>query len=258
MEGQNLLNKSEEDMRKIRGNDISMIFQDPMTSLNPVIKVGDQIAEAIILHQGKSKKEAWDLAVEMLQKVGIPEAAQRAKDYPHQFSGGMRQRAMIAMALSCNPKLLIADEPTTALDVTIQAQILELMNQLKHNFGTAIMMITHDLGVVAELCENVLVMYGGQPVEYADVKTIFNQPKHPYTWGLLGSLPRLDQEEKRRLEPIEGSPPDMSQMPAGCSFAPRCKHKKPECEHAKPQGLFTEQGHYVACHLYSDGSGGLQ
>ncbi len=249
--GENLLHKPEEEMRKIRGNEISMIFQDPMTSLNPVFQVGAQIAEVIMLHQKKRKREAWDLASEMLHKVGIADPVQRAKEYPHQFSGGMRQRAMIAMALSCSPKLLIADEPTTALDVTIQAQILELMVQLKENYGTAIMLITHDLGVVAELCKKVLVMYAGKPVEYAETDSIFNRPKHPYTLGLLASLPKLDQVGKHRLEPIEGSPPDLNNLPKGCSFVSRCSHKKPECFKFSPFGRYLEPEHYVACHLYN-------
>ena len=247
--GKDLLKTTEHEMMKIRGNEIAMIFQDPMTSLNPVLTIGDQIMEAIILHQKVSKSEAKKKAVEMLKKVGIPEAETRVNNYPHQFSGGMRQRAMIAMALSCNPKLLIADEPTTALDVTIQAQILDLMNKLKEDFGTAIMMITHDLGVVAELCQKVLVMYAGNTVEYADAKTLFANPKHPYTWGLLGSLPKLNEDEKQRLEPIEGQPPDLRHLPQGCNFAPRCKYKMPVCEQQKPVLREIEPGHFVRCHL---------
>ncbi len=247
--GKDLAKASENEMMKIRGNEIAMIFQDPMTSLNPVLTIGDQIMEAIILHQKVSKSEAKKKAIEMLKKVGIPEAETRVNNYPHQFSGGMRQRAMIAMALSCNPKLLIADEPTTALDVTIQAQILDLMNKLKEDFGTAIMMITHDLGVVAELCQKVLVMYAGNTVEYADAKTLFANPKHPYTWGLLGSLPKLNEDEKQRLEPIEGQPPDLRHLPQGCNFAPRCKYKMPVCEQIKPALREIEPGHFVRCHL---------
>ena len=215
--GESLLKKSEAEMRKIRGNDISMIFQEPMTSLNPVFTIGEQIAEAIELHQGLSKKEAIDKAIEMLNLVGIPAAEKRVNDFPHQMSGGMRQRVMIAMALSCNPSLLIADEPTTALDVTIQAQILELMKGLKERLGTAIMLITHDLGVVAEMAENVLVMYAGKVVEYADVKTIFKEPKHPYTIGLMGSIPRLDQS-KEKLYVIEGTVPNPFDMPEVAAF----------------------------------------
>jgi oligopeptide transport system ATP-binding protein len=240
----------EKELQKIRGNEIAMIFQDPMTSLNPVLKIGEQIAEAIIFHQGLSKKEAWRKAVKMLEKVGIPQPELRANDYPHQFSGGMRQRAMIAMALSCNPQLLIADEPTTALDVTIQAQILELMNQLKEEYQTAIIMITHDLGVVAELCNNVVVMYAGKPVEITGVETIFEKPKHPYTWGLLSSLPKLEDDYQEKLEPIEGAPPDLRNLPQGCSFVNRCKNAHDKCLEICPPLLEVEQGHFVACHLY--------
>ncbi|TGE32357.1 ABC transporter ATP-binding protein [Desulfosporosinus sp. Sb-LF] len=251
--GKDLLKTSESEMMKIRGNEIAMIFQDPMTSLNPVLTVGDQIMEAIVLHQNVGRSEAKKKAIEMLKKVGIPEAESRVKNYPHQFSGGMRQRVMIAMALSCNPKLLVADEPTTALDVTIQAQILDLMNNLKKDFGTAIMLITHDLGVVAELCQKVLVMYAGNTVEYTDAKSLFAMPKHPYTWGLLGSLPKLEESEKQRLEPIEGQPPDLRHLPQGCNFAPRCKHKKPLCEQQKPALHEIEPGHFVSCLLYGEG-----
>ncbi|OLN33701.1 ABC transporter ATP-binding protein [Desulfosporosinus metallidurans] len=251
--GKDLIKATESEMMKIRGNEIAMIFQDPMTSLNPVLTVGEQIMEAIILHQKTGRSEAKKRAVEMLKKVGIPEAESRVNNYPHQFSGGMRQRVMIAMALSCNPKLLIADEPTTALDVTIQAQILDLMNNLKKDFGTAIMLITHDLGVVAELCQKVLVMYAGNTVEYTNAEALFAAPKHPYTWGLLGSLPKLDESEKQRLEPIEGQPPDLRRLPQGCNFAPRCKHKKPICEQQKPTLQEIEQGHFVSCFLYGEG-----
>ncbi|KUO51967.1 MAG: peptide ABC transporter ATP-binding protein [Desulfitibacter sp. BRH_c19] len=248
--GNDLLKKSDKEMRLIRGNEIAMIFQDPMTSLNPVLKIGEQIAEAVVLHQGLSKKMAWKKAVEMLEKVGIAEAELRANNYPHEFSGGMRQRAMIAMALSCNPELLIADEPTTALDVTIQAQILELMTELKDELDTAIILITHDLGVVAELCDQVLVMYAGNLVEYTDVETLFEKPQHPYTWGLLASLPKFIDEEEQRLEPIEGSPPDLRFLPEGCNFAPRCKMAKPICLNEKPSLRKIRDGHLVACHLY--------
>ncbi|HEY8908935.1 MAG TPA: ABC transporter ATP-binding protein [Desulfosporosinus sp.] len=251
--GKDLIKASEAEMMKIRGNEIAMIFQDPMTSLNPVLTVGEQIMEAIVLHQKVSRSEAKKRAIAMLMKVGIPEAESRVNNYPHQFSGGMRQRVMIAMALSCNPKLLIADEPTTALDVTIQAQILDLMNNLKKDFGTAIMLITHDLGVVAELCQKVLVMYAGNTVEYTDAKALFAAPKHPYTWGLLGSLPKLDDSEKQRLEPIEGQPPDLRRLPKGCNFAPRCKHKIAICEQQKPVLHEIEPGHFVSCFLYGEG-----
>jgi len=251
--GKDLIKASEAEMMKIRGNEIAMIFQDPMTSLNPVLTVGEQIMEVIVLHQKISRSEAKKKTIEMLKKVGIPEAQSRVDNYPHQFSGGMRQRVMIAMALSCNPKLLIADEPTTALDVTIQAQILDLMNNLKKDFGTAIMLITHDLGVVAELCQKVLVMYAGNTVEYTDAGALFAAPKHPYTWGLLGSLPKLDETEKQRLEPIEGQPPDLRHLPKGCNFAPRCKHKKLICEQQKPTLYEVETGHFVSCFLYEEG-----
>jgi oligopeptide transport system ATP-binding protein len=256
--GKDLVKASEREMMKIRGNDIAMIFQDPMTSLNPVLTVGEQIMEAIVLHQKVGRSDAKKKAIEMLKTVGIPESETRVNNYPHQFSGGMRQRVMIAMALSCNPKLLIADEPTTALDVTIQAQILSLMNKLKDDFGTAIMLITHDLGVVAELCQKVLVMYAGNTVEYTDSRALFATPKHPYTWGLLGSLPKLDESEKQRLEPIEGQPPDLRHLPQGCNFAPRCKHKKPICEQQKPILREIEPGHMVSCFLYEVGERGEQ
>ncbi|HEX3031050.1 MAG TPA: ABC transporter ATP-binding protein [Bacillota bacterium] len=249
-DGQNLLEKSPEEIRKIRGNEISMIFQDPMTSLNPVLTIGEQLVEVIALHQKLDRKAAQAKAAEMLGLVGIPEAAKRLKCYPHEFSGGMRQRAMIAMALSCNPKLLIADEPTTALDVTIQAQILDLMNELKQKFNTSIMMITHDLGVVAETCDDVVVMYAGSPVEYADAATLFEGPLHPYTWGLLDSLPKVDGDVKQRLEPIEGAPPDLLNMPEGCAFAPRCKKAMDKCHGEKPAYREIREGHFVACHLY--------
>ncbi|MDI3480921.1 MAG: peptide/nickel transport system ATP-binding protein [Tepidanaerobacteraceae bacterium] len=248
--GENLLKKTESEMRKIRGNDISMIFQEPMTSLNPVFTVGEQISEAIELHQGLSKRDAMAKAVEMLKMVGIPSAEQRVREYPHQMSGGMRQRVMIAMALSCNPALLIADEPTTALDVTIQAQILELMKDLKERLGTAIMLITHDLGVVAEMAENVLVMYAGKVVEYADVKTIFKNPKHPYTVGLLGSIPRLD-EPKEKLYVIEGAVPNPFNMPSGCRFHPRCPEAREICRMREPE-LLQLDGHQVRCWKYTN------
>ena len=248
-EGQNLLEKSDSEMRRIRGNDISMIFQEPMTSLNPVYTVGDQIAEAIELHQKKKKKEALELAVEMLKKVGIPLPEQRVHEYPHQLSGGMRQRVMIAMALSCNPRILLADEPTTALDVTIQAQILELMKELRDDFGTAIMMITHDLGVIAEVCDRVVVMYAGKVVEYAEVKTLFKKPQHPYTWGLMNSIPKLT-EQKKRLMTIEGVVPDADKIPEGCSFHPRCQFADDKCRDHEPEIQETESEHYVRCWYY--------
>jgi oligopeptide/dipeptide ABC transporter ATP-binding protein len=245
--GQDLLTKSDREMRKIRGRDIAMIFQDPMTSLNPVLTVGEQIAEAVRLHLGLSKRDALDKAIEMLRLVKIPAAENRIGDYPHQFSGGMRQRVMIAMALSCDPAVLIADEPTTALDVTIQAQIIELMNEMQARLGSAIVLITHDLGVVAETCENVLVMYGGNMVEYGSAKQIFDAPKMPYTVGLLESLPRLDQAGSR-LVPIEGQPPNLLRMPPGCAFAPRCPYRMPICDEPVPLFDFGA-GHVARCFL---------
>lgn len=250
-EGEDLVNKSEAEMRKIRGNDISMIFQEPMTSLNPVYTIGDQISEAIQLHQGLSYKEATDKAIEMLRLVGIPLPERRVKEYPHQLSGGMRQRVMIAMALSCNPKLLIADEPTTALDVTIQAQILELMKKLKKELGMAIMLITHDLGVVAEMCERVVVMYAGKVVEEGDAVSIFKNPLHPYTEGLLKSVPRMD-EEVEKLHVIEGVVPNPLHLPPGCRFQPRCPVAVEKCKENQPPLEQVAPGRFVACFLATD------
>ncbi|MBF2052884.1 MAG: ABC transporter ATP-binding protein [Candidatus Sericytochromatia bacterium] len=233
-DGQDLLKLSEDEMRKIRGNSISLISQDPMTSLNPVLTVGEQIMEAIQLHQGLDKQAAKNKAIEMLRKVGIPSPEERVDQYPHQFSGGMRQRAIIAMALSCEPKLLIADEPTTALDVTIQAQILDLMREIKEKENAGIIFITHDMGVVAEMCDFVCVMYAGKVVEAADVFTLFKTPAHPYTEGLLKSIPRLD-DVKERLDPIDGQPPSLSKLPPGCSFAARCPEAQDICRKQEPE-----------------------
>ncbi|OPJ56302.1 ABC transporter ATP-binding protein [Alkalithermobacter paradoxus] len=233
---ENLIPKTDKEMQAIRGNRISMIFQDPMTSLNPVYTVGDQIVEAIVKHQKLSKAEAKKKAIDMLRLVGIPSPEKRINQYPHEFSGGMRQRAMIAMALSCEPELLIADEPTTALDVTIQAQILELMKDLKSKLNTSIILITHDLGVVADVCSRVIVMYGGLIMEEGTVEEIFYTPRHPYTLGLLKSIPKLcDKESKQRLVPIVGSPPDLLKPPKGCPFAPRCDYAMRICVNEKPQ-----------------------
>ena len=250
----NLVTISEAEMRKIRGNDISMIFQEPMTSLNPVYTVGDQIAEAVMLHQNKNRKDAMGVATDMLRFVGIPAPEKRVHEYPHQMSGGMRQRVMIAMALSCNPALLIADEPTTALDVTIQAQILDLMRKLQTDIGMSILFITHNLGVVAEMADRVVVMYGGRVVEEGDVVEIFKAPRHPYTMGLLNSIPRPGGEHeyvpgqpKKRLEAIPGNVPNPLNLPPGCSFEPRCKFAVPECSQAVPPLEDTGGGHTARC-----------
>jgi len=250
-EGRDLLKLSDEGIRRIRGNRIAMVFQEPMTSLNSVLTIGEQIAEAVMLHQKLGKKAAWDRAAEMLDRVKIPLAKERVKDYPHQCSGGMRQRVMIAMALSCNPSVLIADEPTTALDVTIQAQIIELMRELQREFGTSIIMITHNLGVVAEMCDNVVVMYAGRPIERTDIKRIFKEPKHPYTWGLLHSIPKL-YERHDRLIPIEGQPPSLIDLPPGCAFAPRCPFVMEICVQADPPDYPVGPEHTAKCYLYSD------
>ncbi|MDK4490966.1 ABC transporter ATP-binding protein [Fusobacterium necrophorum] len=245
-EGENLLKLSEEEMRKIRGNKISMIFQDPMTSLNPVMTVGEQIAEVIQIHENTSTEEAMKKAGEMLELVGIPAA--RIHDFPHQFSGGMKQRVVIAIALACNPKLLIADEPTTALDVTIQAQVLDLMNNLKEKFKTAMILITHDLGVVAQVCDKVAIMYAGEIVESGSLEEIFENTKHPYTLGLFGSIPSLD-EERSRLTPIQGLMPDPTILPKGCKFNPRCPHATDLCRKKIPNSVEVVPGHKVKCFI---------
>lgn len=250
-EGKNLLELPLNEMRSIRGNEISMIFQDPMTSLNPVYTVGNQLIEVIRLHQKLKKKEAKARAIEMLNLVGIPEPERRFDQYPHEFSGGMRQRAMIAIALACNPKLLIADEPTTALDVTVQAQILELMKDLQEKMNTSIIMITHDLGVVWESCNKVIVMYGGNTVEYATVEDLYRNPLHPYTWGLLESQVQAEGDKKEKLTPIPGSPPDLRDDIKGCHFAPRCPYAKDICFQSKPALKEVEPNHLVACHFQS-------
>jgi peptide/nickel transport system ATP-binding protein len=251
--GEELTTATDERMRAIRGNDIAMIFQDPMTSLNPVYTVGEQIAEAIRLHRKLDKSKAWEAAIEAMKEVSIPDAARRAKDYPHQLSGGMRQRIMIAMALACDPELLIADEPTTALDVTIQAQILELLNDLRKNRKLAVLLITHDLGVVAEVADRVCVMYTGKIVEESSVNEIFDNPKHPYTQGLLRSVPKMravGEIKEQRLQTIDGTVPSPTNLPKGCHFAPRCSFRKPECEVGEIALKELSEGVKVRCVLY--------
>lgn len=243
-EGENLLAKSETDMRKIRGNEISMIFQDPMTSLNPVMTVGDQIAEVIKIHQDVDKKGAFEKAKEMLEMVGIP--ADRAGEYPHQFSGGMKQRVVIAIALACNPQLLIADEPTTALDVTIQAQVLDMMTNLKNQLNTSMLLITHDLGVVAQICDYVAIMYAGEVVEYGDLHEVFKSTAHPYTEGLFGSIPNMNANVKR-LNPILGLMPDPMNLPSGCKFSPRCKYADDRCRQEDPAMTDLGGTHCAKC-----------
>ncbi len=250
-----LLKLSEGEMRRVRGSQISMIFQEPMTSLNPVMRIGGQLVEAIKFHQKMSKRKAIDRSIEMLKLVGIPSAEKRMKDYPHQLSGGMRQRVMIGMALACHPKLMLADEPTTALDVTIQAQILELMNRLKAEVGTAIILITHDLGVIAEMAQDVCVMYAGVVVENTDVRTLFSEPLHPYTVGLLKSIPRMDgdAESKTSLNTIEGIVPDLLNLPEGCRFSDRCSHADALCHQSEPPLEMVKEGHLVRCWQYVAG-----
>lgn len=246
-EGRDLLKMDQDEIRHVRGNKIAMIFQDPMTSLNPVLTIGRQVTEALELHMGMDKAQARKRAIELLDMVGIPNAAQRIDDYPHQFSGGMRQRVMIAMGLSCNPRILIADEPTTALDVTIQAQIVDLVKRLRDEIGMAVIWITHDLGVVAGLVGRVNVMYAGYIVESGPVKEIYARPRHPYTIGLLGSLPRLDESTRTRLRSIEGLPPDLISPPPGCPFAPRCTYATERCRQENPVLEPVGLGHQAAC-----------
>ncbi len=260
LEGQDLAQASEKRMREIRGNDISVIFQEPMTSLNPVLTVGKQVREAVLLHQKVSKKEARERVIEMFRQVGIPEPEERYRSYPHQLSGGLRQRVMIAMAMICNPKLLLADEPTTALDVTNEAQILHLMKQLQEKRGTAILLITHNLGVVAEICDYVYVMYAGKVVEQADVFTLFREPLHPYTSGLIRSIPKVHEQEGggQRLYTIKGMVPNLLHMPEGCAFCPRCEHATERCRLEKPELYDRGDGHRVRCFLYEPKEEGEQ
>jgi peptide/nickel transport system ATP-binding protein len=257
-DGDDLLGMSDEEMRRIRGNKISMIFQEPLTSLNPVYSIGEQIMEPLMLHQGLDKRAARDRAIDMLQLVGVPSPAERVKAYPHQLSGGMRQRAMIAMALSCNPRLLIADEPTTALDVSIQAQILELMRDLQRDFGSSMIFITHDLGVVSEMCDRVIVMYAGRIVEQGTTRQIFSSPKHPYTWGLFDCLPKIEDRKGIRLTPIFGQPPNLANPPSGCKFHPRCPYAFERCILEEPPLFTRDDGQTTRCWLYDDGADGAR
>ena len=247
--GQNILDLNIKAVQKIRGKEIAMIFQDPMTSLNPVFTVGDQIAESIMLHEKISRQDAWDKAMEMLELVGIPRT--RGSEYPHQFSGGMKQRVVIAIALACNPKMLIADEPTTALDVTIQAQVLEMMKGLRDKFQTGMIMITHDLGIAAEICDEVAVMYAGRIVEKGTLDDVFNRTRHPYTEGLFNSLPNIN-DRKAKLQPIPGLMPDPTNLPVGCAFAPRCKYATEACKQAQPVARHISDTHTVYCTAYDD------
>ena len=249
-EGRDLAKLSEKEMRQIRGNEIAMIFQDSMTGLNPVMTIGKQLVETITAHSKMDKKEAWARAEEMLTKVGIPSPAQRLKEFPHQLSGGMRQRVMIAMALCCNPAMLICDEPTTALDVTIQAQILDLINELKEKTGTSVMMITHDLGVIAEVADDVMVMYAGKVVEHASCDQIFDKPMHPYTDGLMKCIPKLDDDDTKELCVIKGMVPSFDDMPAGCAFCPRCPQAREICRQKMPE-LVEAEGRKVRCFKYT-------
>jgi oligopeptide transport system ATP-binding protein len=255
-DGEDVMKMSDEEVRSIRGNKIAMIFQDPMTSLNPVLTINRQISEALELHLGMSRGQARSRAIELLKMVGIPNAEERVDQYPHQFSGGMRQRVMIAMALSCNPSLLIADEPTTALDVTIQAQILDLMRNLQQEHNTALMMITHDLGVVAGMTDRIQVMYAGHIVETAPTEELFANPRHPYTVGLLNSIPRLDAAAKTKLNPIRGLPPDLIDLPDMCPFLPRCDYAREKCEQQNPPLLEVNDVHRSACWFWDEVSKG--
>ena len=250
--GRSLLKMSEHEMEHVRGNDIAMIFQDPMTSLNPVYTIGHQLGEGLRLHKGYTKEQAEARAIELLGLVGIPNPESRVKEYPHEFSGGMRQRVMIAMALACDPDILIADEPTTALDVTIQAQIIELMQKMQKKNGNAIIMITHDLGVVADVADKIMVMYAGSPVEFGTAEEIFYHPIHPYTWGLSRSIPDPVMTEKKPLTPIEGNPPSLVNVPKGCAFSPRCPYATDLCRNKRPELYVSETGHYSRCHYSRD------
>ena len=246
-QGKDLVQVPDDDMRQIRGNQISMVFQEPMTSLNPVLTIARQLTETIELHMGFDKRASKERAIDLLHQVGIPDASRRIDDYPHQFSGGMRQRVMIAMAISCNPKLIIADEPTTALDVTIQAQVLEVIQQMSNSFGTAILIITHNLGVVARYADRVNVMYAGHIVERGTAREIYGDPRHPYTLGLLKSVPRLDEPRREKLDPIEGQPPDLINLPGGCPFRPRCPFAIDRCAQLIPPLIEIQPGHSSAC-----------
>ncbi len=249
LNGEDLFDKTEDEMRKIRGKGVSMIFQDPMTSLNPVLTVEEQIAEVIELHEDVNHAGAIQKAKEMLELVGIP--GERGPEFPHQFSGGMKQRVVIAIALACNPDLLIADEPTTALDVTIQAQVLDMMRGLRDKYGTSMIMITHDLGIVAEICDTVAIVYGGKVIEYGTLEDVYNHTRHPYTEGLFNSLPDLDHRENK-LKPIKGLMPDPTNLPEGCTFYPRCDYATEICKTVKPKKIFRNEEHYVECHLYDE------